>query len=107
MGGFNYMKFILAIAEGIAIAWAGVGILGLRLCDALMAAGAFTLIGSFTFIHTMFGQNAARVGSAGDLYEKVSRDMRYNIREESGYIKETLIVGILELVLGIILLFIK
>ncbi len=87
--------------------WAGVKILGLRLCDALIAAGAITFVWSFTFVHTMLGQNAAVSGSVFNQYDKIFRDMRYNIREESGYIKETLIISILEIVLGIVLLFIK
>ena len=107
MKDFNYFRCILSLIEGALMTWAGIRILGFRLCDALVAAGAITFVWSFTFIHTMLGQNAAVSGSVFDRYEKVLPDMRYNIREESGYIKETLIVSILEFILGFIILFIK
>ncbi|MCR4634020.1 MAG: hypothetical protein K5648_07850 [Erysipelotrichaceae bacterium] len=69
-----------------------------------MIIGALTIAGSFTFLHTMLGQNAARAGSALSHYEKVSRDMRYHIREEKGFIQETLTSGAIEVVLSIIMM---
>ena len=104
MKDFDYLKFIVASIEGALLVWAGIVIFRFRLCDALMITAAFTIAWSFTFMHTMMGQNASRRGSILNQYAKVSNDMRYNTREEKGFIPETLLVGLTELSAGIIAL---
>jgi hypothetical protein len=107
MNDFRYVKFVFTLISGAVLACFISYLFGMRLSDSLMVTGAVTVAGSFTFLHTMFGQNAARGGSILNQYEKVSRDMRYNIREQSGLIKETLIAGLIEVVSSIVLMLIK
>lgn len=76
-----------------------------KLCDSLSIVGALTIVYSFTFIHTLLGQNASRSGNPLNAYKRVTADMRHNIREEKGYIPETLLVGVAELLLGLFLSF--
>ena len=104
MKDFQYTKFIFSLIMGCIIVFALVKLLGISIIDALMISGAITIIYSFTFIHTLLGQNASRSGSIFNQYEKVSRDMNYNIREEKGYILETLLTGIIEVLLSIIMM---
>ncbi|MBQ6334963.1 MAG: hypothetical protein IJI46_07850 [Erysipelotrichaceae bacterium] len=101
MREFRVGKFLLAILAGAFLTFFLYGIF--RLSDALMIAACLTIIYSFTFIHTMMGNIASRSGSILNQYEKVSYDRRYNIREERGFIPETLIVGVIELIVSLFL----
>ncbi len=105
MREFNIRKLLsaLLISGGIVFLLTKSSLF--KLCDSLSITGALTIVYSFTFIHTLLGQNASRSGSPLNAYKRVTADMRYNIREEKGYIPESLLVGITELLLGLFLSF--
>ena len=101
------MKFIIGLIVGAIVTWFSMDLLGFRLSDALFVAGCILMAYSFTFMHTMLGQNAASAGPHLNRYEKVSRDMRYNNREEKGFIPESLIAALLFLIAGLAVMLIK
>lgn len=105
MKDFRIWKSIVTLLIGAGIAFLLFKMGLFRLGDCLVITGAITTIWSFTFIHTMMGQTAARSGSPLQDHQHVTMDMRYNIREEKGYIPETLLAGILEVLAGLVLLF--
>lgn len=103
MKDFNIRKILLAILVSAVIAFLLVKGSLFKTGESLTIAGALLIAWSFTFLHTMMGQNAARAGGQLNTYGRVRSDMRYNIREERGFVPETLLVGVIELVLGILL----
>ena len=107
MENFNFVKFIIGLIVGAIVTWFIMDLLGFRLSDALFVAGCVLMAYSFTFMHTLLGQNAASAGSYLNRYEKVGRDMRYNNREEKGFIPESLIAALLFLIAGLVIMFIK
>ena len=102
MKDFKIIKFIITLLIGGIGIYLGINVLGLRFLDALTIIACITIVYSFTFIHTMLGQNASLKGSMLNQYQKVSKDMRYYIKEEKGYIPEVLLAGIIELIIDII-----
>ena len=103
MNGFNIRKFITSVLVSAVIAFLLTKSGLFKIADSLSVSGALMIAWSFTFLHTLMGQNAARAGDALNSYRRVTADMRYNIREEKGFIPETLLVGIIELAAGILL----
>lgn len=105
MREFNIRKLLSTMLISVGIVFLLTKSSLFKLCDSLSIVGALTIVYSFTFIHTLLGQNASRSGNPLNAYKRVTADMRYNIREEKGYIPETLLVGIAELLLGLFLSF--
>ena len=105
MKDFKILKFIITLVIGIIASYVLYKVMGLQLVDSLMISACFIIAYSFTFLHTMFGQNASNRGSIYNQYQKTSYDMKYNIREDRGYIPETLFAGLLLFVGSLTLLF--
>lgn len=71
----------------------------------LIIIGAITLVYSFDFIHTQLGQNASRTNTFNE-YTNIKYDMKYHLRNDRGYTLEHLLIGIIEIAIGLIMIFI-
>ena len=104
MEDFKILKFIVTLIFGLGTAYLLNRYGGLKFSDSLSISSCFIIVYSFTFIHTMLGQNASVRGSIYNQYQRISNDMRYNIREDRGYIPETLTAGIILFVISLIMI---
>lgn len=106
MKDLSISKLVLTAVVGLASSFAIFKMTDYSFGNILTIIAAITILWSFTFLHTMMGNSAAGSGPIFNRYDRIKGDIRYNIREESGIIKETLIIGLAELALGVLLAYI-